>query len=339
MSKNSKGFSLIELLVVLGILGAITVSQLPKIEQKATDVFSKGIVDDIHRIQRASLRFYRDNAAWPATGNALVAGNYLQAGEEEDPWGVDYVLSVSGVDLIVASDVKQAAYASRVQGKVPRPSLTGTTISSTIDPPGGEAIHDAFYALDGSRPLTGNMNADGNSISNVDVIAANRFVAAGGAVDSAGDPFDIAPAGMSNLQNIRLDGSIYDTDNPTYYIKPSGTSNFNRIMSTRAPTGATDLTNKSYVDGFMTCSLSGNGYCTWKNRFTQQWGKVNCAGATATVTYPRRFTTVYSVNATWKWNANTDAYARFLKSYNTTQAVFTCRNSYGSFEWSAIGII
>ncbi len=169
------GFSFLEMLIVLTVLSLLAVQQLSTTALNSADTISNAMVEKVQRVQRASMRFYRASNAWPANAGVLVSTGYLRAGEEVDSWGTTFAVTVVGQDLSVATDVKELKYVSRIQGKLPRASVSGTTVTSLIDKPGEEAAHDALYSLDGSKALTGPMNANGQNINSAGLITAQRY--------------------------------------------------------------------------------------------------------------------------------------------------------------------
>ena len=82
---------------------------------------------------------------------------------------------------------------------LPSVTISGTSISSTILPPGEEISHDALFSLDGSKALTGNMNANGKNIESVNEVGAEY-------VYSPSNPaYGMRPKGLSVLKNLNVD--------------------------------------------------------------------------------------------------------------------------------------
>lgn len=256
------GFTLVELLVVLGVLSAVTVASLPLYEKQVDKTVAKAIAADYARITRASLRYYRTNGAWPASGAVLVAGNYLTAGEQLDSWGVAYALTVVGGDLRISSNLQSNKYVALASPHVIRPTVTGTTLQSTIDPPGEEPSLTSLYALDGSRALTGAMNANNNNINGVSTITSVRSTAttdmrAPRFYDSNNTAYYVDPASTSNLNllnSVRSTATAdmrapiyYDSNNTGYYVDPASTSNLN-VVNTVRTTATGDMRAPTFYD-------------------------------------------------------------------------------------------
>jgi general secretion pathway protein G len=110
---NSAGFSLIELMVVMVILGLLAATLVPRIMDRPAEARVTKAKADIRALQTA-LRFYKlDNGRYPTTEQGLEAlvekpdlppdpnnyrkGGYLEAESiPEDPWGNDYIYRSPG---------------------------------------------------------------------------------------------------------------------------------------------------------------------------------------------------------------------------------------------------
>jgi general secretion pathway protein G len=104
-SKQQSGFTLIEIMVVVVILGILAVLVVPKVMSRPDDAKRIAASHDIGALQQA-LKLYRlDNNAYPSTDQGLQAlvqrpaapplppnwktGGYLER-LPKDPWGHDY---------------------------------------------------------------------------------------------------------------------------------------------------------------------------------------------------------------------------------------------------------
>lgn len=101
---NNKGFSLIEIMVVVVILGILASIVVPKIMNRPDEARMVKAKQDILAIQNALDLYKLDNGIYPTTDQGLLAlveqpttnqipGNwkaYLQA-VPKDPWGRDYL--------------------------------------------------------------------------------------------------------------------------------------------------------------------------------------------------------------------------------------------------------
>ena len=112
--KNQKGFTLIEIMVVVIIIGVLSAIVAPTVVTKLEDARIEAAKADI-RIIATALKFYRvDNFSYPTTEmglEALVqkpsvvdapnwkAGGYLDDSEvPTDPWGQEYLYLSPGPD-------------------------------------------------------------------------------------------------------------------------------------------------------------------------------------------------------------------------------------------------
>ncbi|MBI5180420.1 MAG: type II secretion system major pseudopilin GspG [Nitrospirae bacterium] len=105
-TKNQKGFTLIEILVVVFIIGLLATIILPKIMGRQEEAQRTKAMADIKNIQTALDLFKLDNGFYPSTEQGLEAlvkkpetgripekwkeGGYLNK-SPKDPWGKPYV--------------------------------------------------------------------------------------------------------------------------------------------------------------------------------------------------------------------------------------------------------
>lgn len=97
--RNSSGFSLIELLVVLIILGLIAGLVVPNIMQRGEDAKVKAAAAEVQRLSMAIDEFYLDNGRPPSELRQLVErpgnasnwnGPYVNQSNLTDPWDNPY---------------------------------------------------------------------------------------------------------------------------------------------------------------------------------------------------------------------------------------------------------
>jgi len=103
--KKSRGFTLVELLLVLMILALIGGLVLPGIIGKAEGAKVKAAGSQINRLAMAVESYYLDTGITPDSLDDLVneSGNvpgwngpYVKASSLKDPWGRDYVYDYPG---------------------------------------------------------------------------------------------------------------------------------------------------------------------------------------------------------------------------------------------------
>jgi competence protein ComGC len=263
--KWQAGFSYIEMLVVLLVASALAVNQIKTTSLESTDMIANGMVEKIQRVQRASMRFYQDQNpnAWPLNAGTLVSMSYLTSGEELDSFGNAFVIGVAGQDLSVSTDVQDQIYVSRIQGKLPRSSSLGTTVTTLIDRPGYDMAHNALYSLDGSKPLTGPMDANGQNITNVGTVNATILI--------DGDTgYYIDPASISKLNEVKVDNLTLVSDatvGGSCTTKSIGTTSTGKLVACES--GIWKTPGSEHPIGFIyTTTSTGNpgvelGYGTW----------------------------------------------------------------------------
>ena len=103
--KNTRGFTLVELLLVLVILALIGGLVLPNIIGKAEGAKVKAAGSQISRLSMAVESFYLDTGATPDSLDELIneSGNvdgwngpYVKPSSLKDPWGREYVYNYPG---------------------------------------------------------------------------------------------------------------------------------------------------------------------------------------------------------------------------------------------------
>jgi general secretion pathway protein G len=113
--RNSAGFTLIEIMVVVFILGLLVTLVAPKIIGRTDEARRTKAAADIKAIEEALHLFKLDNGFYPSSGdglNALVqrpanARNYSPDGYlpklPVDPWGNPYAYFSDGNDIVIKS--------------------------------------------------------------------------------------------------------------------------------------------------------------------------------------------------------------------------------------------
>jgi general secretion pathway protein G len=105
MMKSTQGFSLIELLVVLVILGLIAGLVVPNIMQRGEDAKVRAAKAEIQRLSMAVDEFYLDSGRPPRELRELVDrpanasnwnGPYVNASNLVDPWENPYTYRYPG---------------------------------------------------------------------------------------------------------------------------------------------------------------------------------------------------------------------------------------------------
>jgi general secretion pathway protein G len=108
MQKNIKGFTLLELLVVMVIIGLLAGLVVPRYFGQVGKSQSKVAAAQIDALDKAIVQFRLDTDRFPTTEEGLAAlneqppgvdgwsGPYLKKAVPEDPWGREYIYKEPG---------------------------------------------------------------------------------------------------------------------------------------------------------------------------------------------------------------------------------------------------
>ena len=89
--KNRKGVTLVELLIVVLILGALAYVAVPRIVSSSTTAKKNACKSNVDTINVQLEAYYADNDAWPASLNALLTNtSYFPDGAPACPFGTSY---------------------------------------------------------------------------------------------------------------------------------------------------------------------------------------------------------------------------------------------------------
>ena len=131
LSARSGGFSLIELLVVLVILGMIAGLVVPNIMQRGEDARVRAAQTEIQRLSMAVDEFYLDTGRAPSSLRELIErpssvsnwnGPYVNESNLNDPWGRPYVYRYPGQNR--SFDISSEGADGAPGGEGPNASIT-----------------------------------------------------------------------------------------------------------------------------------------------------------------------------------------------------------------------
>lgn len=102
---NQRGFSLIEIMVVVGIIGMLVgvfLGPIQNARHKAKEARAK---QEIRQIAAAVDQFEMENGEYPGALQTLVDDAFIKAKLLRDPWGQDYIFSREGAPEGLEYDV------------------------------------------------------------------------------------------------------------------------------------------------------------------------------------------------------------------------------------------
>ncbi len=101
--QTEQGFSLIELLIVVGIIGIIAAIAVPMLMDAIDRSKQRRTMGDMHSIVIANGTYKVDLQVYAPTLGALVGGDYLQVLVDEDGWGNLFIYNTDGVNYDLTS--------------------------------------------------------------------------------------------------------------------------------------------------------------------------------------------------------------------------------------------
>lgn len=158
---------MVELLIVLGVSTAIAVASFPKLKAKADGKIAERAAEEATNWLIAARAFRQDFGAWPASAQDLIDNGYMDASALDTPFQSNYSLSVNGNNIQVSIDTGSAKFAKLLSGSsLPSVAATGNVITAEVPAPGLEVALEAYLPRDGSRAMTGDLDAGNNNITN-----------------------------------------------------------------------------------------------------------------------------------------------------------------------------
>ncbi|PAV29077.1 prepilin-type cleavage/methylation domain-containing protein [Virgibacillus profundi] len=97
MFKNNKGFTLIEMLIVLMIISVLIILIVPNLSGKSKGVHETGCDALVKVVQAQVDLYYLDEGSYPATIDDLVEKDYISNEQKECPSGDAITFESEGI--------------------------------------------------------------------------------------------------------------------------------------------------------------------------------------------------------------------------------------------------
>ena len=96
MKAKKKGFTLVELLVVVLILGALAAIAIPRISASADNAKKNACATNVDLLNSQIELYHANEGSWPATLTAITSNEeYFPDGTPDCPFGDDYEYDTS----------------------------------------------------------------------------------------------------------------------------------------------------------------------------------------------------------------------------------------------------
>lgn len=100
--RKEEGFTLIELVVVVVILGILAIALVPAVVGRVNEAKANRYQSDLEAIATAARMYYVDKDGWPGEIDALVA--YGVETGAKDPWNGLYKISKEEGNLVIEGE-------------------------------------------------------------------------------------------------------------------------------------------------------------------------------------------------------------------------------------------
>lgn len=123
MQRLAKGITLIELLFVVAVISAITISLVPTIRNINNNKKLQQTADDLEGWLQAQMAYYIDKGEWAESAEALIEAEYTTEEEQCSPWKIEgagnSACPNSSLYQVIASDSADTAYTVQVGLQTP----------------------------------------------------------------------------------------------------------------------------------------------------------------------------------------------------------------------------
>ncbi|ASK63206.1 prepilin-type cleavage/methylation domain-containing protein [Virgibacillus phasianinus] len=102
MLRNQKGFTLIEMLIVLMIISVLIILIVPNLSEKSKDVYTKGCGALVAVVQTQVDSYYLDKGSYPATLATLEEAKYIKENQKtcSNKKALNYAINADGVGIV-----------------------------------------------------------------------------------------------------------------------------------------------------------------------------------------------------------------------------------------------
>lgn len=94
--KNERGFTLIEMMIVLLVITVLLFIAIPNVAKQSKNINEKGCDAFIHMVQGQVQAYRVDTKTYPASIEALVTEGYLRDDETTCPGGAELTINEEG---------------------------------------------------------------------------------------------------------------------------------------------------------------------------------------------------------------------------------------------------
>ncbi len=98
--KNEKGFTLIEMMIVLLVITVLLFIAIPNVAKQSQNINAKGCDAFAHMVQGQVQAYRIDNKKFPDSIETMVTDGYLREDETKCPGGGDITIDAEGAVLV-----------------------------------------------------------------------------------------------------------------------------------------------------------------------------------------------------------------------------------------------